>query len=239
MKHAFLILLTSVVALTEIYAQKLEALQVGRYTRQGSDGVLVESGVLAVTTKRFESSGGSLYREDVLGISAASLTAINGKFIAHKASVDLQMGIKGFLDNYSFSNKVYSINGAGVYIVTFASGNDASAPTASLVVTKSKVKEGQKGNSKIKVTLNKPAPTDLVIRYKLSGSAKYNSDFRVSGTKYLVKIKEGKKSGASTVFVTDDKVKEKSEKLKVTMQAGSNYKVGKKKNATVTIADND
>ncbi len=239
MKHAFLILLTAVVAITEIHAQKLEVLQVGRYTRQGADGVLVESGFLAVTTKRFENSGGSLYREDVLGIPAATLTAINGKFVAHKASVDVQMGIKGFLDHYSFSNKAYPVNGAEVYIVTFASGKDASAPTASLKVTQSKVKEGQKGNSKIKVTLNKPAPTDLVIRYKLSGSAKYNSDFRVSGTKYLVKIKEGKKSGASTILVTDDKVKEKTETLKVTMQAGSNYKLGKKKNATVTIADND
>lgn len=239
MKHAFLILLTSVVALTEMHAQKLEALQIARYTRQGADGVLVETGFLAVTTKRFENSGGALYPEDSLGLPASSLTAINGKFVALKATTDAQMEIKGFLDNYSFSKKAYPVVGGDAYIVTFASGQDASAPTASMKVTKSKLKEGQKAKSKIKVRLNKPAPTDLVIRYKLSGSAKYNSDFRISGTKYLVKIKEGKKGGASTIFVIDDKVKEKTEKLKITMQAGSNYKLGKKKKASVKIADND
>lgn len=241
MKHAFLILLTSILALSEIFAQsgKLEVLQVGRYTRQGADGVLVESGFLSVTTKRFENSGGSLYSEESLGLPASSLTAIDGKFVALKATIDVQMEIEGFLDHYSFSKQAYPVVGGDAYMVTFASGKDASAPTASMKVTKSKVKEGQKAKSKIKVTLNKPAPTDLVIRYKLSGNAKYGSDFRVSGTKYLVKIKEGKKSGTSAILVSDDNKKEKTEKLKITMKAGSNYKLGKKKKATVKISDDD
>ncbi len=241
MKHAFLLTVTLLLALTQVHAAptKLEVLQVGRYTRQGAE-VLVESGFLSFSTKKFESSGGALYPESSLGIPASALTAINGKFVAFKATIDTyNQTIPGFLDNYSFSTAYYPVVGGDAYIASFASGTDASAPSASVAVSKSSLNEGSKISSKLTVTLNKATKSDITVRYKVSGSARKNSDYQVSGTDGIVKIKAGKKSGFVTVKLLDDKQKEPAENIVINLLAGSNYKLGGTKKSTIKITDND
>lgn len=241
MKHALLLLATFVIGFTQTHAQsgKLETLQVGRYTRQ-SDGVLVESGFLMVSSKNFESNGGTVYPESSLAIPAADLTAINGKFVAFKATIDTYNQVNpGFLDNYSFSKSSYAVVGGDAYIVTFATGEDASAPTASLSVSKPKLKEGSNASSKIQVQLSKATKSDILVRYKISGSAKLNSDYRVSGFESTVKIKKGSKSGSATVTLNNDTQKEAEETVTITVKAGTQYKVGKRKKATIKIGDDD
>ena len=215
MKHTLLSIAALLISFTALLAEtvKLEALQVGRYTRQGEDGVLVESGFLSVATKKFESSGAALYPEESLGLPASSLTAINGKFVTFKATIDTYRQTIGeeFISNYTFSKAYYPVVGGDAYIVDFASGKDTTAPAATFKVSKSKLKEGPKSKSKIQVKLDKPSPSDIVVRYKITGNAKYSSDYRMSGTKGLVKIKKGKKCGSVTISLLDDKLPEKTE----------------------------
>ncbi len=242
MKKAFLLFTTLLMAFTDVHAQadKLTSLQVNRYTRQGAD-VLVETGFLSTATKTFESVVPSLHAEAVLGIPASTLTAINGKFTVNVAVIDVQIQTRGkeYLSNFAISSKSYQVIGWMAYIVDFASGDDSFAPTTSLKVSKSKLTEGPKSKSKITVTLDKATTSDIVVRYKITGKAKINSDYQVKGSFGVINIRKGKKSGAVVLSLVDDKVKEKSEKLKITLLAGGQYKLGAKKKAAITILDND
>ncbi len=241
MKTSFFVLFAFLLAFTHVHAQvvKLEALQVGRYTRQGAEDVLVESGFLSVKSKSFESSSGALYSEASLGIPANVLSTINGKFVAFKATIDTQMSINGFLDNYSFSKNAYPVVGGDAYIVTFATGEDATAPSVSIKLDKSNITEGLGAEVKATITLDKATKTDISVRYKILGDAKNTSDYRVSGPNGNLRIKKGQKSGSIIVVIVDNKVKESTETLKINLLAGTAYKLGKLKTAGLKISDND
>ena len=243
MHRPLLILAIFLVSLTQLSAQfgTLETLQAGRYTRQGSE-VLVETGVFISTDKKgFVAFTSISYEERSLGLPASSITAINGKVVALKTTIDLYNQINpGFLDNYSFSKQSYAAVGGDVYIVTLAGGGNTSAPTATVKASKTSLTEGpKKSSSAFIITLNKAPTEDIVVLFKLSGSAKSGSDYLSSNNLGSARVKKGKKSAQVTVSTLNDTRKESKEKVVFTILAHGGYKLGKKKSATVNILDDD
>lgn len=243
MKHSLLIPALFASTLTAVSAQRLTALESGRYTRQGTD-VLVETGFLIAPTKGFVPSKATTYPESVMnaqGLSSATLTAINGKVVAFKPVID---GLKvttpaGHLDNYSFSKESYKTPFYDSYIVTLAGKSTVTAPTATVKASKATVTEGAKVTASFDITLNKAATTDTAVIFEFSGTAKSVSDYVSSVNLGFVKIKKGKKTASVKITLRDDKLKESTEKLIFTMKPHASYKLGSKKSATITIKDND
>ncbi|RYD47669.1 MAG: hypothetical protein EOP85_05035 [Verrucomicrobiaceae bacterium] len=228
-------------SVTAVSAQKLAALQAGRYTRQGTN-VLVESGILKAPGG-FIPDKATTYPESafsVHGMTAASITAINGKVVAFKATIDLyQQTNPGFLDNYSFSKQSYPTAGGASYIVTLAGAGTVNAPTATVKASKTTLTEGPKATATFDITLSKAATTDTAVVFVLSGTAKSVYDYVASTNLGFVKIKKGKKTASVKITLRDDKLKEPTEKLTLTMKPHASYKLGSKKSATITIKDND
>lgn len=233
---AFLLTFTLLPAATT----KLETLQVGRYTRQGSDTVLVETGFLRAPKIGFVMNSSASYPESLLGIPSETLTAINGKAVCFKPTIDLYNQTNpGFLDNYTFSTNYYSISGSDSYIVTLASGGGTSAPVVSVGVSKTSLKEGPGAKADFTLTLSKAPTEDIVVLFKFGGTANGSGDFLSSNNLGSVRINKGKKTGKVTITLVNDKVKESKEKVVFTLLAHGGYKLGSPKAATVTITDDD
>ncbi len=242
MQRSIITLLVFLITLTQLPAavEKLKTLQVGRYTRQGTDMVLVETGLLNAPTTGFVVLNSSSYAESVLGIPASVLTAINGKALCYKATVDLYNQTNpGFLDNYTFSSQAYPVVGGDSYIVTLATGGGTTAPTVSVKASKKTLKEGPATSSSFDLTLDKAPTADIVVLFEFGGSVKGSTDYLSSNNLGSVKIKKGKKTGKVTITLRNDKLKEPKEKLTFTLLAKGGYKLGTPKSAAITITDDD
>ncbi len=244
MQRCFLIPAALVCTVTALPAatSKLANLQVGRYTRQGTN-VLVESGIFQAPSGKFIPDKASTYPETTLanyGMTPAIITAISGKLVAFSATVDIYNQTNpGFLDNYAFSKAKYQTVGGTSYIVTLATGGTGGAPTLTVKASKPTVTEGPKVTTSFDITLSKAAATDTSVVFELSGTAKSVSDYVSSANLGFVKIKKGKKTASVKITIKDDKLKEPTEKLIFTVKPHASYKLGAKKSATVTIKDND
>jgi hypothetical protein len=71
----------------------------------------------------------------------------------------------------------------------------------------------------------------------MSGTATLGTDYRLSGTPNQVTIPAGQSSGAVTLTSKADHVSEGTETAIMTLQAGSGYRVGNPRQATVSILD--
>ncbi|RYD31149.1 MAG: hypothetical protein EOP87_15285 [Verrucomicrobiaceae bacterium] len=243
MNHCFLTLALFFCTLTLLPAQKLATLQVGRYTRQGTN-VLVETGFLMAPKQGFVVNNSTTYPESafaVHGMTSAVITAISGQTVALKLSVDglKQQGPKGYLDYYSFSKKTYPAVGGDSYIVTLASGSSTSAPTLTLKASKTALKEGPKVTASFNIALDKAPTSDINVLFEFSGTAKGISDYVSSHNLGAIKIKKGQKTASVTITLRDDKLRESKEKLTFTVLPHGGYKLGKTKSASITISDND
>lgn len=247
MKHPVSALVVFASSMTLLPAQtgKEANLICGRYTVQPGGMVLVETGILSVASKKYSITQSASYAASALqsvhGITPATLTAVNGKYVAFKATVDTHNALNpSFLSNYKFSSQSYNLVGGASYIVTFATGGTTSAAVASVSITNAKLTEGaKKKTSDFVVTLNKAAEQDIAVTFKFTGSAKSVEDYTSSNSLGILKIKKGKKSAKVTVTVRDNKLKEPTEKLVFTILSSGGYKLGKKTSATLTILDND
>lgn len=219
---------------------KMEALQAGRYTRQKDSGVLVETGIYHASSVGFEAMSSAIYAESALGLSAATLTAVNGKVVAFKATIDLYNQINpGFLDNYKFSSAAYGLVGGDSYIVTLASGGSSTAPTVTVAASKAVISEGPVSTSNFRLTLNKAPTAAIVVLFEISGTAKSGSDYTSSNSIGSVRIKKGEKTGKVTITTLNDKKAERKETVIFKILPHGGYKVGTPKSATISITDND
>lgn len=220
---------------------KLEALGAGRYSRVGKGQVMVEQGFLIAPKKGYLASSAMIYPEKSLGIPPAVISAINGKVLTFKATIDLyNFTNPGFVSLYKFSKKSYPVVGGDAYIVTLADGSGTVAPAATVRATKTRIKEGpKKASTTIIVKLDKAPVEDISILFDYGGTAKKNDDFRPANELGVIRITKGKKTGSLRIDTVNDSKKEKTERLVFALKPWAGYKLGKKKSAAVTILDDD
>lgn len=242
MQRCFLLLALFISTFTALSAQ-VKTLEVGRYTRQGTD-VLVETGFLLAPTQGFSPLKSTTYPEVLMasqGLSSETLTQISGKIVVYKHVIDLlkQTYPSGYLDLYKFSKTVYKTPFFDSYTVTLATGTDTKAPTLTVKASKTALKEGPKVSATFNITLDKAPTSDIAVVFEFSGSVNGSDDYLSSHNIGSIKIKKGKKSTSVKITLRDDKLKEPKEKLVLRVKPHAGYKLGKKKSASITITDND
>ena len=108
----------------------------------------------------------------------------------------------------------------------------ASTPTVSVAVSPAKIKQG--GNATFTVTASKVVSQSTTVQYSMSGSASQGTDYTLSGAPGQATIPAGQSSASVTLSAASG-TGQKKKTATMTLQSGAGYKVGKPKQATVTI----
>ncbi len=119
------------------------------------------------------------------------------------------------------------------YRVTLKQG----LPEISIVASDPTASEAGRDPGTFTVTRLGPTNKALTVPITLSGTAKNGTDFKT--IKLSLKFAAGVSSVVVTINPTDDKTKEKTETIILTLQTGSGYTLGTSKKATVRLFDND
>ena len=109
----------------------------------------------------------------------------------------------------------------------------SSTPTVSVAVSPTKIKQGD--SATFTVSASNAVSQSTTVHYSMSGSATLGTDYTLSGTPGQVTIPAGQSSGSVTLSASSTNAKKKKTAT-MNLQSGAGYKLGKPKNATVTIA---
>ena len=114
---------------------------------------------------------------------------------------------------------------------------DNDLPTVTVTATDAEASEMGVNKGKIAITRAGNISRPLTINYTVSGTATNGVDYTMlPGT---ITIAAGHSSVVITVTPKNDKIKEGSETVSLTLAAGSGYQIGVPDSASVTILDND
>lgn len=109
--------------------------------------------------------------------------------------------------------------------------------TVSIEAVKSACWEQGKAHGKFMVSRTGDPAGDLIVKYRIGGSAENGVDCRkLSGR---VRIRAGNPSAAIQVVPLDDAAPENTETVRLTLKSSAAYLLGSPKSATVRIKDND
>ena len=108
----------------------------------------------------------------------------------------------------------------------------ASTPTVSVAVSPTQIKQGD--SATFTVSASKAVSQSTTVHYSMSGSASLGTDYTLSGSPGQVTIPAGQSSGSVTLSASSTNAKKKKTAT-MNLQSGAGYKLGKPKNATVTI----
>jgi uncharacterized delta-60 repeat protein len=111
-----------------------------------------------------------------------------------------------------------------------------AAPKINLSASPGQINEGQ--TASYTVTASSAVAQPTTVKYTMSGSATNGTDYSLSGAAGQVTIRAGQSSGAVILKAKADHVPEGAETAIMTLQPGTGYKLGKTKDATVSILDN-
>jgi fibro-slime domain-containing protein len=109
-------------------------------------------------------------------------------------------------------------------------------PTATIVASDPNANELGPDAGEFTLSLDKPALTDLTLKYSVAGTAKEGVDYQPIGSSVV--LPKGATSAKLPVMPIVDQLAEGPETVVVTLSGGSGYQVGTPSSATVTIADN-
>jgi len=101
-----------------------------------------------------------------------------------------------------------------------------------VAVSPAKIKQG--GNATFTVTASKVVSQSTTVQYSMSGSASQGTDYTLSGAPGQATIPAGQSSASVTLSAASG-TGQKKKTATMTLQSGAGYKVGKPKQATVTI----
>lgn len=213
-----------------------------RYTRAGNGNISVEGGGLYSSGDYVASFTLTHPAADLAeqGLTAASLDAIEGKFVTGSDFIDSELATaegRERLSNYSFSSARYPTDMGNVYLVT-AGGFKPKEPLLNVSVTDDTIREGGKQTA-IVLTLKKAATDELIVRYTLGGRAKLNDDYKGPAAERYVEIPKGRTTFRIPVRPVDDKTAEDTEKLIFELAKNDGYRIGTSKSVTIRIKDND
>jgi hypothetical protein len=108
------------------------------------------------------------------------------------------------------------------------------APKISVEAAPTRIAEGTDTTYTISASTINPFQA-TTVHYSMSGKAQFGNDYTLSGIFGQASIPAGASSTTIVLHVLSDAAKEKTEKVTMTLSAGSNYKLSKAKKATVTI----
>jgi len=105
-----------------------------------------------------------------------------------------------------------------------ADSGSASVPTVNVGVLPAQIAEG--GNATFTISTATVNPVaQITVHYSLSGKAVLGMDYTVSGTVGQVDVPPGASSAVVTLHALSDAVKERAEKVIMTLGPGAGYKV--------------
>ncbi|MGF1522461.1 MAG: fibro-slime domain-containing protein [Leptolyngbyaceae cyanobacterium] len=107
-------------------------------------------------------------------------------------------------------------------------------PVATLLVRDGEAKEYPKDKGWFRIQLDKPAATDLVVHYDVSGTATPGTDYQTLRT---AEVKAGKDHVGIPVKPIMDSVKEGTETVTLTLRPGEGYELDEPLTGTIHIAD--
>jgi hypothetical protein len=113
----------------------------------------------------------------------------------------------------------------------------SNKPTVTITASDAAASEPGTNVGKFKITRTGSTSADLVVNYTVSGTATPGSDYKALSGK--VTILAGRASKSITVTPLDDRTREVTETVKVTLSPNTAYNVGSPNIATVNIQDND
>jgi len=101
-----------------------------------------------------------------------------------------------------------------------------------VAVSPTQIKQGD--SATFTVSASKAVSQSTTVHYSMSGTASLGTDYTLSGSPGQVTIPAGQSSGSVTLSASSSNVKKKKTAT-MNLQSGAGYKLGKPKNATVTI----
>jgi hypothetical protein len=104
-----------------------------------------------------------------------------------------------------------------------------------LSVSRTQINEGQ--TATYRVSASSAVTQNTIVTYTMSGTATSASDYTLNPSGGQVTILTGQASAAVKLQAKTDHVTEGTETAIMTLQPGSGYKLGTKKQATISIAD--
>jgi uncharacterized delta-60 repeat protein len=111
-----------------------------------------------------------------------------------------------------------------------------AAVKVNLSASPAQIDEGQ--SATYTVTASSAVTQPTAVKYTMSGGATNGTDYSLSGAAGQLTIRAGQSSGTVTLKAKADHLTEGTETAIMTLQPGSGYKLGKTKDATVSILDN-
>lgn len=204
------------------------------------------------------SDGVNLYLTDVgsrniYSIQIANKTSTLIKENVDAFGVDFADGVLYFAVNST--NRLFSVATGGDNLTTLltAPSGDARwvtvispqpvpvpvpvAPTASVKANRTRILENSKRPLLFTISLNRTARSTLTIPYTIRGTARAGSDFTPRRTRGTVRIAAGQTKATVSLRMKNDRKKEKTKRIILSLVKGSGFSVGK--SATVTLVDDD
>jgi hypothetical protein len=140
-------------------------------------------------------------------------------------------------------NNVYGWGRVDVFAAVNTTGTPSPTPTATPVpalrvnvsVNPTEISEGEIAT--YTVTASSTVTTSITVGYAMSGTATNGTDYTLSGTANQVTIPAGQSSAAVTLTSFLDQVTEGTETAIMTLQRGRGYKLGRTKEATLSIIE--
>ncbi len=140
-------------------------------------------------------------------------------------------------------NNVYGWGRVDVFAAVNATGTPSPTPTATPVppirvnvsVNPTEISEGEAAT--YTVTASSTVTRSITVSYAMSGTATNGTDYTLSGTPNQVIIPAGQSSAAVTLTSYLDQVTEGTETAIMTLQRGRGYKLGRNKEATLSIIE--
>jgi len=171
-------------------------------------------------------------------IDYADLTSLPGGVFAEVMGLD-PSGAKVFEYRYPTTVCDTAFNSIPIHFESLVFPATAAAaetipPSVSVTASPASINEG--GMATFIITASNSHPLQAItINYSISGARREAQDFAVSGPSGQVVLPPGVTSATVTLQAGADAVSRKKQKVKLTLKAGSNYRVSKPKNASVTI----
>lgn len=202
-----------------------------KYTDLGNGSVNRQYGKL--DKKNVYTVDGSLDYPLDAGLTVETLSQINGKTLLTLAGWTTYENASYCLAPFSRSTATYSIDGTPWVIVAVGKQKPVK-PVVSVVATSPDASETG-AHGEFLITLNAPVSTDVVVHYKLKGTAKNGKDYTAIPAK--TRILQGNISAVVDVAPLADGVAEGAETVVLMVNRNGKYVVGDGSVATVNITE--
>jgi hypothetical protein len=202
-----------------------------KYTDLGNGSVNRQYGKL--DKKNVYTVDGSLDYPLDSGLTVETLSQVNGKTLLTLAGWTTYENASYCLAPFSRSTATYSIDGAPWVIVAVGKQKPVK-PIVSIAATSPDASETG-AHGEFLITLNAPVSTDVVVSYKIKGTAKNGKDYTRIPAK--TRILQGNISAVVDVAPFADDVAEGAETVELMLNKSGKYVVGTADAVTVNITE--